>query len=141
MDPAELSNSSPSAPLIHGHKPSGLGFIRSGTLEDLDELGPDLVAQMTRAFERESEACLAQLRKWLHGPVLDAAALEEIHRAAHKLKGASGSFGALKLQQMCLHIEVWTGDSQEFQRLEEQLEAEYEAVRLALHRHLEMSGL
>ncbi len=140
MDPSQLSNSSPSASLFNAPNPSGFGFIRSGTLEELEELGADLVAKMTGAFERESEACLAQLRKWLHQPVLEAAAMEEIQRAAHKLKGASGSFGALKLQQMCLHLEAWTGGGEEFQVLEEQLEAEYKAVLLALHRHIQMSG-
>jgi HPt (histidine-containing phosphotransfer) domain-containing protein len=140
MDPAEFSNSSPSASLFHDPNLSGPGFIRSGTLEELEELGPDLVAKMTVAFERESEACLAQLRKWLHRPVPDAAALEEIQRAAHKLKGASGSFGALKLQQMCLHLEFWTGGGEEFQILEEQLEAEYNAVVRILNRHIQTSG-
>ena len=68
-----------------------------------------------------------------------AGAVEEIQRAAHKLKGAAGSFGAIRLHQMCLDLEIWSGNDEEFQGFEEALEEEFRAVVSALHRHLQSS--
>ena len=139
MDAADLHDSPPRSPVVHGANHSGRGLIRRETLEELDELGPDLVAKMTGAFEREAEICLAQLRKWRSHSGLDPIAIQEIQRAAHKLKGAAGSFGALRLHQMCLDLEIWSGNDEEFQGFEEALEEEFRAGVSALHRHLQSS--
>jgi HPt (histidine-containing phosphotransfer) domain-containing protein len=139
MDAADLRESPPRGPMVHGVNHSGRGLIRSETLEELDELGPDLVAKMTGAFEREAEGCLAELRKWRNHSGLDSIAIQEIQRAAHKLKGAAGSFGAIRLHQMCLDLEIWSGNDEAFQGFEEALEEEFRAVVSALHRHLQSS--
>ena len=139
MEPVNLHDSPSLGHAVHGVNDSGRGLIRSETLEELDELGPDLVAKMTGAFEREAEICLAQLRKWRSHSGLDPIAIQEIQRAAHKLKGAAGSFGALRLHQMCLDLEIWSGNDEEFQGFEEALEEEFRAVVSALHRHLQSS--
>ncbi len=139
MDPTDLPNSHTGGPAVPRSNHSGRGLIRSETLEELDDLGPDLVAKMTGAFEREAESCLALLRKWRNPSGLDATAIQEIQRAAHKLKGAAGSFGAVKLHQMCLNLEIWTGVDEEFRGLEEALEEEYRAVVSVLYRHVQRS--
>lgn len=139
MDAADLHDSPPCGAMVHGAHHSGRGLIRSETLEELDELGPDLIAKMTGAFEREAESCLAQLRKWRSHSGLDSIAIQEIQRAAHKLKGAAGSFGAIRLHHMCLDLEIWSGNEEEFQGFEEALEEEFRAVVSALNRHLQRS--
>ena len=65
-----------------------------------EEAGVDLLAQLAEAFTLESTEALE---------TLEAAVAEKnadtMGRAAHKLKGSAGNFGAKPLQSLCLELE------------------------------------
>ncbi len=65
-----------------------------------EDAGVDLLAQLAEAFSLESEEAL----KILEAAVAEGNT-ETMSRAAHKLKGSAGNFGARRLQSLCLELE------------------------------------
>lgn len=80
------------------------GALEPSVLDALRELNqpgePDVVAEVLGLFRAGSAPRLAAVRAALEQR--DAAALQ---RAAHDLKGASGTIGAYRLQRCCRHLE------------------------------------
>lgn len=74
---------------------------RWAELQALDEsVAPGVLAELVEAFERQAPARLEAMAAALAGG--DRA---QLRRAAHGLKGASGTLGALRLSMLCAELE------------------------------------
>ncbi len=93
---------------------------------------PDFLAEVIREYLRVAPKTLARIRE-----AVQEENWEEAVRAAHSLKGASRSIGALQVADACLEMEKWQNAPPNLAELEvEALESEIEAVRVLLEQHL-----
>ncbi len=124
--------SEPAAPLAteaHDHVPS-VDWQVIDELRDLREEGePDLLAELIEVFEADTAARLSALRD-----AVEKGDAEGLRRAAHALRGGSGSLGALRLSRLAEDVES-AARSGNLDAVTEQikgLEGEYERVRAEL---------
>ncbi len=62
---------------------------------------PDVLAEVLRLFLDEVPPRMARLRNaWESGDI------EEMHRAAHSLKGSAGNIGAKRLYEVCSKLDA-----------------------------------
>lgn len=101
-------------------------------LRELQEAGePDVVAELGAIFLSNAPSRIASMREALERNDPDA-----LHRAAHSMKSASASIGALRLSRLCAEIEA-LGREARLDGVEEMLrdlDAEFERVRRELKR-------
>jgi PAS domain S-box-containing protein len=103
--------------------------LDEGVLAELDEeLGED-VALLVGMYLTELEPRRAAI-----SDAVAARDLEAARAAAHSLRGASGTFGALRLGELCAELEheARAGRPDELPRLVAQIEVEADAVGVAL---------
>lgn len=99
------------------------------TLQELLELGgEDFVRKLLEVFETEASARVLELRAALRRNDLPA-----VGRAAHRLRGASGSVGAVEVMQLSAQVEALSATA-EADSLLPLIEALEQAVRLAVSR-------
>ncbi len=97
------------------------------TLYDL--LGDDFL-QLLETFRQDSSQHLSSL-----GPLIEAAQVEDLTRAAHSLKGISANVGALSFSELCRQIEFMArandlaGCRQHLAGLQKQFEAVEQVIR------------
>jgi HPt (histidine-containing phosphotransfer) domain-containing protein len=61
---------------------------------------PDVLAEVLKLFLEEVPPRIARLRNaW------QAGSIEEVHRAAHSLKGSAGNIGARRLFEVCRQLD------------------------------------
>jgi HPt (histidine-containing phosphotransfer) domain-containing protein len=107
--------------------------IDQGVLAGLRELQqegePDLLDELIGAFLEDAPTRLAALRE-----AATQEKAEDLGRAAHALKGSSGSLGAKRMVPICEELEALgrKGDLAHASGLLTRLEAEFERVREAL---------
>ena len=99
-------------------------------LELLRSLGSGVLEATADAFRRESDAGLASLRR-------ARAEGNDLHRAAHKLKGSAGNIGALRAAELCRELEDLgrqgrMPEPDQLDALEAELARVHEALREAM---------
>ena len=105
------------------------------TLENLRELGgAEMLSELTQMFSDDTRSALATLREAAKSG--DASSVE---RAAHTLKGSSGSMGATRMAKISAELQDAgaSGDLSRAPGLLELLEDEFERVRPALEAEVE----
>lgn len=110
---------------------SGQREPREGVLDEaaLAGLAPDLVAELIPLFLEEAPQGLAALRE-----ATGQRDMEALRSTAHRLKGATGSVGALELAGLCAQLEACgqAGDAAAADGLIPALEPTFERTRAAL---------
>lgn len=105
-------------------------------LRELQEDGePDVVAELGAIFLSNAPSRIASMHEALERNDPDA-----LHMAAHSMKSASASIGALRLSRMCAEIEELVREA-ELDKAEERLrdiDEEFERVRRELERIVEL---
>lgn len=113
-------------------QPSVLDQAVLNTLRKLTPPGePDVLAEVLRLFLDEVPPRIARLRNaWSSGNI------EEMHRAAHSLKGSSGNIGARRLYEVCSQLDAIgkAGDLAGAAPLVEALGVEFDKVESEIHR-------
>lgn len=111
--------------------PSALSRLR-----ELQEAGePDVVAELGEIFLSNAPSRIASMHEALKGNDPDA-----LHRAAHSMKSASVSIGALRLSRICAEIEELVREAR-LDGVDEMLSAldeEFERVKRELKRIVEL---
>ena len=99
------------------------------TLRQLTVPGePDVLTEVLHLFMSEVPLRLDRLRNaWA------ARNIEEVHRAAHSLKGSAGNIGAHAMHELCKQLEG-AGDLQTAGPLVDALGAEFDKVKSEIHR-------
>ena len=104
--------------------PSVLGTLA----ERLGPRAPAFLASLLATWETETATRLAAL-----GEAVEAGDAEGVSRAAHALKGSSGSMGALRLAAVCAEVEAGAvAGGHELAAAQQRLTAEVEQARAAL---------
>jgi HPt (histidine-containing phosphotransfer) domain-containing protein len=102
------------------------------TLRQLTPPGePDVLAEVLRLFLQEAPPRIERLRNaWASGDI------EEVHRAAHSLKGSAGNIGARQLYEVCRRLDEAgrSDDRSGVAQLVDELGAEFTKVKSAIHR-------
>ncbi|WP_415854446.1 response regulator [Sinomonas sp. G460-2] len=100
-------------------------------LDLLRSLGSGVLAATVEAFQREADAGLERLRR------ASATGSDDLHKAAHKLKGSVGNIGAVRAAELCEELEELgrQGSAPAPDQLAE-LEAELERVNESLRQAL-----
>src|SRR5688572_5568834 len=92
---------------------------------------PDVLVQVLRLFLQEAPPRIARLRNaWASGDI------EDVHRAAHSLKGSAGNIGARRLFEVCRRLdeEGRSDDRSAVSQLIDELGAEFDKVEVEIHR-------
>lgn len=94
---------------------------------------PDVLAEVLTMFLDEVPPRIDRLRN-----ALTAGNIEEVHRAAHSLKGSAGNIGAQRLFAVCKQFDDKNnaGDPAETARLVTSLGDEYQKVETEIRRLL-----
>ena len=99
---------------------------------------PDVLAEVLRLFLEEVPPRIARLRNaWAAGNI------EEVHRAAHSLKGSAGNIGARRLFDVCSRLDEQgkAGDRRGVSRRSlTQLGVEFGKVEAEIRRVLETAA-
>ena len=102
------------------------------TLRQLTPPGePDVLAEVLRLFLEEAPPRITRLRNaWAAGNI------EEVHRAAHSLKGSAGNIGARRLYEVCVRLDAKgrSADRSGVAGLVDELVVEFDQVEAAIHR-------
>ncbi|HEX4966087.1 MAG TPA: response regulator [Thermoanaerobaculia bacterium] len=100
-----------------------------GLLRELSAPGEDVLGTLVRTFAASSAGDLADLRR-----LATEGRWTDVERAAHRLKGGSGSLGAVRVAALCTAIEerVRAARTEEVAPLTAQLERELERAQEAL---------
>ena len=124
VEPAE-----PVRPRPVGAEPPVVDPSVLGTLaERLGPRAPAFLASLLATWETETATRLAAL-----GEAVEAGDAEGVSRAAHALKGSSGSMGALRLAAVCAEVEAGAvAGGHELAAAQQRLTAEVEQARAAL---------
>jgi HPt (histidine-containing phosphotransfer) domain-containing protein len=91
---------------------------------------PDVLAEVLRLFLQEAPPRIERLRNaWASGNI------EELHRAAHSLKGSAGNIGARRLFEVCRQLDEQgrSDDRSGVARLVDDLGVEFGKVESAIH--------
>ena len=98
---------------------------------------PDVLSEVLRMFLQEGPPRMERLRN-----ALAAGHIQEVHRAAHSLKGSAGNIGAQAMFAVCKALDDLgrTGDLAGAAALVEALETEFGKVETAIHRLIGSSG-
>lgn len=83
-------------PYEHVNVPTLVRFAGLQSLED----GPELIGEIIDIFLRTTPQTFSRLER-----AVGANDLEEIRRTVHSLKGTVGTFGALKLADLCRELD------------------------------------
>jgi len=112
-----------------GLRPDADALIDPSRLEELCETDPKLREKLVDIFERESETLVADI-----GRAIEIGDCEAVERAAHSLKGSSGSMGAVRMARICGQLcrLARTGLLSEAAGLREELEQTLEPTRAEL---------
>ena len=89
---------------------------------------------MTQSFQKEVPPCIEELDRLSSASESTPSAGVAMGRAAHKVKGGAGNFGARQLERICQEIET-AGDAADFEKIKTlipQMVAEYHAVVASL---------
>jgi HPt (histidine-containing phosphotransfer) domain-containing protein len=94
---------------------------------------PDVLAEVLRLFLAEVPPRLARLRN-----ACTAGNIEEVHRAAHSLKGSAGNIGARRMFDVSRRLDDLSksGAVADAPRLIDELEVEFGKVESEIHRLL-----
>ncbi len=106
------------------------GQLRMEALYELQELAPDLIFNMTQSFKKEVPPCIEELERLASVAEPTSSACIAMGRAAHKVKGGAGNFGAINLEKICQEIET-AGNAADYATVKvliPQMSAEYHAV-------------
>ena len=106
------------------------GQLRMEALFELQELAPDLIFNMTQSFKKEVPPCIEELERLASVAEPTSSACVAMGRAAHKVKGGAGNFGAIYLEKICQEIET-AGNAADYATVKvliPQMSAEYQAV-------------
>ncbi|MDP9465681.1 MAG: response regulator [Actinomycetota bacterium] len=105
--------------------PSVLGSLA----ERLGPRAPAFLASLLGTWETETAARMAAI-----ATAVEAGDADAVGRAAHAVKGSSGSMGALRLAAVCAHVEadVVAGEGLDLTSAQQRLAAEVEQAREAL---------
>ena len=102
------------------------------TLRQLTPPGePDVLAEVLRLFLEEAPPRIARLRNaWASGNI------EDVHRAAHSLKGSAGNIGARRLYDVCRRLDEQgrSDDRSGVSQLVDELGVEFGKVESEIHR-------
>jgi PAS domain S-box-containing protein len=100
--------------------------VISGLRELQDEGGPDIIAELSGMFLQDAGLRLGEMRE-----ALEAADPAALRRAAHTLKGSSGSLGAMRMSELCAELQEMgdSGGLSGTQMKLEELQQAFEAVR------------
>ena len=105
------------------------------TLRQLTPPGePDVLQEILRMFLAEVPPRIDRLRNaWAAGNI------EEVHRAAHSLKGSAGNIGAQRLLAVCRQLDEKgrSGDLAGSAPLVDALDLEFGMVEVEIHRLIE----
>lgn len=98
---------------------------------------PDVLGEVLRMFLTEVPPRIEKLRN-----ALTAGHIEEVHRAAHSLKGSAGNIGAQAMFAVCkaLDDKGRTGDLSGADALVDALRVEFGKVEAEIHRLIGSSG-
>jgi HPt (histidine-containing phosphotransfer) domain-containing protein len=102
------------------------------TLRKLTPAGePDVLAEVLRLFLDEVPPRIARLRN-----ARESGNIEEMHRAAHSLKGSAGNIGARQLYEVCRQLDALgkAGDLAGAAPLVDALDVEFDKVESAINR-------
>ena len=94
---------------------------------------PDVLAEVLRLFLQEAPPRIERLRNaWASGNI------EELHRAAHSLKGSAGNIGARRMFEVCRRLDEQgrSGDRSGVAELVDELSAEFDKVESEIHQLL-----
>ena len=97
---------------------------------------PDVLAQVLQLFLQEVPPRIDRLRNaWI------ARDIEEVHRAAHSLKGSAGNIGAQRLFAVCRQLDdrQQPADSAATAALVNALNVEFGKVEAEIHRLLKLA--
>ena len=106
--------------------------LKAETVNELLEMaGAEGFKHIRDEFLHSTEASLAKMRA-----AVDAGDAEALRRAAHTMKGASGSLGAIGLEALCRELEaaLASGPGPAAARVVERMAPEFAAVRAAFER-------
>jgi CheY-like chemotaxis protein/two-component sensor histidine kinase len=121
------------------HSETSIATIDRSALDRLQEISPTLLDRLIPLFLNEEAPKLLNTI----GMSLMAGDTAQICDAAHTLKGTSSALGAVKLAQLCQHVETQTGQGDltgiESSILE--LEAEYDLVHEELSKIIPQNSL
>jgi HPt (histidine-containing phosphotransfer) domain-containing protein len=102
------------------------------TLRQLTPPGePDVLAEVLSLFLEEAPPRIARLRNaWASGNI------EEVHRAAHSLKGSAGNIGARRMYEVCRRLDEQgrSDDRSGVGQLVDELGVEFGKVESEIHR-------
>jgi len=116
----------------------GIAAIDRSVLESIRAIGkeglPDIVGKAINSYLEYSTELIEALRRAIVGNDISA-----VQRAAHSLKSSSATLGAVVLAEQCKELEhlARTGRVESAPEYLAQVEAEYEAVRVALAAELQ----
>ncbi len=134
------SRDSPEEPADSGPAPSAsdaIPQIDQASLENLRTLarsgGPGCLEKLLGSFQQQTTESMQAMKQ-----ALEARSLTGVSRAAHAIKGSSGTFGALALSALCEELELVTSveDSAPPTRLVSKLEEELDEVQSRLRLEL-----
>ena len=94
---------------------------------------PDVLAEVLKLFLEEVPPRIARLRNAWH-----SGNIEEMHRAAHSLKGSAGNIGAGRLHSVCTRLDALgkAGDVASAAPLVDELDVEFAKVESEIRRLL-----
>jgi HPt (histidine-containing phosphotransfer) domain-containing protein len=113
-------------------EPAILDAAVINTLRHLTPPGePDVLAEVLQLFLQEVPPRIDRLRNaWASGNI------QEVHRAAHSLKGSAGNIGARRLFTVCGQLDDRTGGAADTAALVDALGVEFGKVEVEIRRLL-----